>query len=104
MEIKKDGTVARLLRDVPLPRMFHAAQKFPDTHIEREEIEKAILAEIARSGVGARIDVDGNDESAYLDVLDYIAASGQSAAAQKLARFHGPWNGSVSPLFNEYAF
>ncbi len=55
MEIKKDGTVSRLLRDVPLPRMFHAAQKFPDTHIEREDIEKAIFTEIARSGVGERV-------------------------------------------------
>lgn len=55
MEIKKDGTVSRLLRDVPLPRMFHAAQKFPDTHIEREEIQKAIFTEIARSGVGERV-------------------------------------------------
>ncbi|MEA4928431.1 MAG: lactate racemase domain-containing protein [Candidatus Limiplasma sp.] len=55
MEIKKDGTVSRLLRDVPLPRMFHAAQKFPDAHIEREDIEKAIFTEIARSGVGERV-------------------------------------------------
>ena len=55
MEIKKDGTVSRLLRDVPLPRMFHAAQKFPDTHIEREDVEKAIFTEIARSGVDERV-------------------------------------------------
>ena len=68
-------------------------------------LARRVLA-IARGGLQrrARIDVDGNDESAYLDVLDYIAASGQSAAAQKLARFHGEWNGSVKPLFNEYAF
>ena len=55
MEIKRDGTVSRLLRDVPLPRMFHAAQAFPDAHIEREGIEKAIFSEIARSGAGDRV-------------------------------------------------
>ena len=35
--------------------MFHAAQKFPDAHIEREDIEKTIFDEIKRSGMGERI-------------------------------------------------
>ena len=55
MRIRNDGTVSRLLKDVPIPRMFHASQKFPDAHIEREDIEKAIFDEIARSGMGERI-------------------------------------------------
>ena len=55
MRIRNDGTVSRLLRDVPLPNMFHAAQRFPDAHIERADIEKTIFEEIERSGMGARI-------------------------------------------------
>ena len=55
MRIRNDGTVSRLLKDVPLPGMFHAAQKFPDAHIEREDIEKTIFDEIKRSGMGERI-------------------------------------------------
>lgn len=55
MRIRNDGTVSRLLRDVPLPRMFHASQKFPDAHIEREDIEKTIFEEIDRSGMGERV-------------------------------------------------
>ena len=55
MRIRSDGTVSRLLRDVPLPGMFHAAQQFPDVHIEREEIERTIFEEISRSGMGERI-------------------------------------------------
>ncbi len=55
MRIRNDGTVSRLLRDVPLPKMFHAAQKFPDAHIEREDIEKTIFDEITRSGMGERV-------------------------------------------------
>ena len=55
MRIRNDGTVSRLLRDVPLPRMFHASQKFPDKHIEREDIEKTIFEEIWRSGMSERI-------------------------------------------------
>ena len=55
MKIRNDGTVSRLLKDVPLPQMFHASQKFPDAHIDREDIEKAIFDEIDRSGLGDRI-------------------------------------------------
>ena len=68
-------------------------------------LARQVLA-IARGGLKrrARLDTDGNDESAYLDVLDAIVASGRSAADDKLARFHGAWNGSVRPLFEEFAF
>lgn len=55
MKIRDDGTVSRLLKDVRLPRMFHAAQRFADTHIKREEIEGAIFHEIRRSGMDLRI-------------------------------------------------
>lgn len=55
MRIRNDGTVSRLLRDVPLPSMFHAAQRFPSAHIEREDIEKAVFDEINRSGMAQRI-------------------------------------------------
>ena len=55
MRIRNDGTVSRLLRDVPVPRMFHAAHQFPDTLFDREDIERTIFAEIDRVGVGERI-------------------------------------------------
>ena len=55
MRIRNDGTVSRLLKDVALPRMFHASQQFPDAHIDRENIEKAIFDEINRSGMGERV-------------------------------------------------
>ena len=55
MRIRSDGTVSRLLKDVSLPAMFHASQRFPDAHIDREDIEKAIFDEVRRSGMGERI-------------------------------------------------
>lgn len=55
MNISNDGTVSRLLRDTPLPRMFHAAQQFPDAHINREDIEKAVFDAITRSGMQERV-------------------------------------------------
>ncbi len=55
MRIRNDGTVSRLLKDVPLPKMFHASQRFPDAHIEREAIEKTIFEEINASGMAERV-------------------------------------------------
>jgi len=55
VRIRSDGTVSRLLRDVALPGMFHASQRFPDRHIEREDIEKTIFEEIRRAGMDKRI-------------------------------------------------
>ena len=55
MYLRNDGTVSRLLRDVSLPPMFHARQRFPDRHIEPQDIEKEIFSEIERSGAGERV-------------------------------------------------
>lgn len=55
MKIRNDGTVSRLLRDVPLPRLFHARQSFPDDHIEREDIEKAIFEAIVAAGLDGSV-------------------------------------------------
>ena len=55
MILRNDGSVSRLLRDIPLPRMFHASQRFPDKHIDREDIHDAIFTEIGRSGLGERV-------------------------------------------------
>lgn len=55
MIIRNDGTVSKLLRPVPIPKMFRAAQEFPRAHIEREDIEKTIAEEITTSGMAERI-------------------------------------------------
>ena len=55
MRIRNDGTVSRLLKDVPLPRMFRAAQSFDGMHLERDQIRQAIFDEIETSGMGERI-------------------------------------------------
>ena len=55
MILRNDGTVSRLLRDVPLPRLFHARQRFPDRHIEPEDIEKEIFDEIRHAGAAERV-------------------------------------------------
>ena len=48
-------------------------------------------------------DATGDDESVYLDPLPAIAAGALTQAEHWLARYHGAWNGHVSPIFAEAA-
>jgi len=61
---------------------------------------------IAQDGLRRRalLDKDGRDERIYLEPLVTILKEGISPADELLARYHGPWNGSVKPLYTEYAF
>ena len=62
--------------------------------------------EISREGLRRRaaLNGDGQDEARFLDVLQEIIDSGKTAAERKLDLFHGAWNGSVDPLFGEFAY
>jgi glutamate--cysteine ligase len=68
-------------------------------------VARAVLA-VARQGLArrARLDIGGRDESRYLDVLDDIVARGVTPAEELIAKFNGPWGGSVEPAFAEYAY
>jgi glutamate--cysteine ligase len=46
----------------------------------------------------------GADETIFLQPLLELAQSGQTPAERKLELFHGPWNGSVDPVFREFAY
>ncbi|MEQ4574894.1 glutamate--cysteine ligase [[Pseudomonas] boreopolis] len=61
---------------------------------------------ISREGLRrrARRNADGQDETPFLDVLQEIADSGLTPAERKLALFEGRWNGSVDPVFAEFAY
>ena len=69
------------------------------------EIAADCLA-LARAGLKrrSRLDRDGRDETRHLDPLDEIVAAGRTPAEVLLARFHGPWGGSVEPVYREYVF
>lgn len=47
---------------------------------------------------------NGANESGFLEPLIEIVESGQTPAERKLELFHGPWNGSVDPVFTEFAY
>ncbi|MFS8137646.1 MAG: glutamate-cysteine ligase family protein, partial [Thermomonas sp.] len=61
---------------------------------------------IAHAGLRRRawLSSDGADETSFIEPLMEIAAAGITPAEHKLALFNGPWNGSVDPVFREYAY
>ena len=62
--------------------------------------------EIARRGLARRdrVDHNGCDETRFLDPIDDFAERGVTPAEELLEKFHGPWGGSVEPVFGEYAY
>jgi glutamate--cysteine ligase len=64
------------------------------------------VLKIARLGLNNRKagDLAGADESGFLNVLQVIADSGECPAEEKLKLYHGKWNGSVDPVFKEFAY
>jgi glutamate--cysteine ligase len=61
---------------------------------------------IARTGLKARgrLNGEGQDESIFLQPLEEVLAKKATMAEDLLARYHGRWNGSVEPVFEEYQY
>ena len=61
---------------------------------------------IAHAGLRRRAKADacGTDESGFIEPLMDIADANETPAERKLALFHGEWNGSVDPVFREFAY
>ena len=88
----------------------------------RDEVPKSALAanvrgrtvlkiatevlKFARAGLARRnrLDVSGRDETRYLEVLDDRLARGTTPAEALLEKFHGPWAGSVDPIYTQEAY
>jgi glutamate--cysteine ligase len=51
-----------------------------------------------------RFDHEGRDETRYLAPLDEFVARGITPAEELLAKYNGPWEHSVEPVFSEYAY
>ena len=61
---------------------------------------------IAKDGLKARAVQDsfGEDEAHFLNALHEIAESGVTPAEELLDAYENRWNGSIEPLFDEYAY
>jgi glutamate--cysteine ligase len=62
--------------------------------------------ELSRAGLVARkcLDVGGQDETRYLEVLDDRLARGVTPAQELLERYQTVWGGSVDPIYDEDAY
>ena len=61
---------------------------------------------LAEQGLARRGKHDraGQDETRYLRPIQEFVARGITPAEELLEKFHGPWQGSVDPIYKEYAY
>ena len=64
-----------------------------------KDIARDLLA-LSRAGLDQR----GKGEAVFLDPLDEIAASGETAAQRLLALYHGSWKGDISHVFRDCTY
>jgi glutamate--cysteine ligase len=64
------------------------------------------VVEMSRAGLKARgqLNSEGQDETVFLNTLDEVLAKRMTLADDMLALYHGRWNGSVEPVFEEYQY
>jgi glutamate--cysteine ligase len=102
-DLVKDWTAAerQKLRD-EVPRRGFAAMIAGQSVLQ---LAKTTIA-LAENGLARRrrLDARGQDERRYLRPIEDYVARGITPADELLAKFHGPWEGSVEPVFKEYAY
>lgn len=102
-DLAKDWTLedhALLRREVPKTGLRTEFGGRTLTDVARDVLD------IAAEGLRRRAitDRNGDDETGYLTALHEIVAKGESPSEELLARFDNEWNGSVDPVFSEYAY
>jgi glutamate--cysteine ligase len=66
----------------------------------------ADVLKLSRAGLTRRkyLDFGGQDETRYLEPLEDRLSRGTVPAQELLQKFHGPWAGSVDPIYAEEAY
>lgn len=79
------------------------ATSFRNTNIL--ELARQVL-EISHKGLANRhcLNVLGEDETSFIDPLIEVVKTGKCASERLLRRYHTVWEGSVEPIFLEYAY
>ena len=102
-DLVKDWTAeerAKMRADVP-----RLALKAPFRGGTLKDVAQLVMA-IADAGLKARAveDSQGQNESHFLNPLRRIAESGKTPAEDLLDLYNGPWQGSVDPVYKEFAY
>jgi glutamate--cysteine ligase len=102
-DIVKDWTAAdrqKLRDDVPKLGFKATIRGRSALELARQTLSLAERGLVRRK----RLDRNGRDETRYLRSLQEIVDRGRTPAEELLEKFHGPWKGSVEPIFEEYAY
>ena len=69
------------------------------------DVGRDVIA-ISRQGLKSRnrLNGDGQDETLFLASLDEVIAKKTTLAEDMLARYHGRWNHSIDPVFDDYQY
>jgi glutamate--cysteine ligase len=102
-DLCKDFTLEEheyLRREVPRQALQTPFRGRPLLALAREVVA------LARAGLNARgvLDATGTNEAYHLETLEDILRRETTPAEVKLDLYHGRWNGSVDPLYSEYAY
>jgi glutamate--cysteine ligase len=86
--------------DVPAKGLKAEIKGKPVLDVAREAVA------ISKAGLKARarLNGEGQDESIFLQPLDEVLAKKTTMADDMLSLYHGRWNGSVEPVFEEYQY
>ncbi len=90
----------KLRDDVPKLGFKAEVRMTPALDLARQTLALA-RAGLSRRGKKGR---DGGDETQYLAPLEESVERGITPAEELLEKFHGPWRGSVEPVFTEHAY
>jgi glutamate--cysteine ligase len=102
-DLVKDWTVEerqKLRDDVPRQGFKAAIRGRTLLELATETLALAEQGLIRRK----RLDHNGRDETRYLRPLQEIVARGITPAEELLEQYWGAWNGSVAPVYEEYAY
>jgi len=91
-QLRRD--VPKLALDAPVP----GGGTMRD--LAREVVEIAALGLTRR----AELNAAGDNEGGFLDPLREVLLTGQTPADRLLERYHGPWGGDVSHIYEEFSF
>ena len=89
-----------LRRDAPVHGLQTVFRDHDLHHIARD------ILSLSEKGLKARNRSDGagGDETQYLGYLQEIVGSGKNNAQKLLDKFHGDWNGDVTPVYQHLKF
>ncbi len=101
-----------LIRDWRVDEILALRHEVPRTALQtpfRGTTVGALAREVLRIAADglrrrARLDGDGADERRHLDRLWEIVETGRTPAEELLELYHGRWNGSLAPIFSEFAY